>query len=147
MLDKQFLQSFLKLNNASEKMSDEEVRGVLDRAGWTQSETEAALALLRSDVQNAESLFASQSATLGGTTFRPGTDMSSAQISSLLGVDVEIDPRRVRPDRASGAHPQALQHTLTRTLIGSAIVLLSVGIAGMVGMGFFFFLEIGPFRP
>jgi hypothetical protein len=147
MLDKQFLQSFLKLNNASDKMSDAEVRGVLDKAGWTQSEAEAALALLRSNVENAESLFASKNVTLGGTHFSPGVDASSTQISSLLGVDVEIDPRRLRQQRASLASPEALHHTLMRTAIGSAIVLLSVGIAAMVGMGFFFFLEIGPFRP
>jgi hypothetical protein len=147
MLDKQFLQSFLKLNNASEQMSDADVRGVLSGAGWTESEAEAAIALLRSDAQNAQSLFASQSATLGGTSFRPGSDeVSSSQISSLLGVDVEIDPRRLR-QHAALANPQALHHTLVRTMIGSAIVVFSMGLAAMVGMGFFFFLEIGPFRP
>jgi len=146
MLDKHFLESFLKINNASAQMPDAEVKDVLSKGGWTASEVEAALALLRSDAGNAQALFMPQTASLG-VSFRPETDVSSDQISSLLGVDVEIDPRRVRGHHAAFAGgPAAYRETFIRTATASAIVLLSLGIAASVAMGFFFLLEIGPFR-
>lgn len=128
-------------------MSDAQVKDVLSKGGWTQSEVEAALALLRSDAGNAESLFRPQSASFGGS-FRPENEVSSAQISSLLGVDVEIDPRRVRVHQAvfAGA-PGGYRETVMRTATASGIILLSLGIAASIGFGFFFLLEIGPFRP
>lgn len=127
-------------------MSDAQVKEVLSRGGWTASEVEAALALLRSNAGNAESIFKTQTASFGGA-FRPEKEVSSAQISSLLGVDVEIDPRRVRVRQAAFAGgPGGYRETMMRTATASAIVLLSLGIAASIGFGFFFLLEIGPFR-
>lgn len=127
-------------------MSDAEIKNVLAQAGWTESETEAALSLLHTNAGNAESLFTPQSVKLGGN-FRPDGSFSSDQISSLLGVDVELDPRRVRQRQAVLASAEGLRETLFRTAFASAIVALSLGIAASIGMGFFYILEIGPFRP
>ncbi len=140
MLDRNFLQSFLRVNNASEAMSNEDIAKILLRAGWLQTETDAAIALLRSNTN--ESMYSDKRKATG---FRPDMDFSSAQISTLLGIDVVIDPNKL------STHPRAPGQTARVALLHFAfvasVIVLAVGIALGTGIGSAYYFEIGPFDP
>lgn len=138
MLDKHFLQSFLKVNNASAQMSDAEVHGILGKAGWSQSEVEAAIALLRS-----------QAGSLGTppVNLNAGMEFSSSQLSNLLGVDVEIDPASLRRHSYHAASGVGATHDMfVHFFMGCVIVILSLVAASALGILFLYFFEIGPFH-
>ncbi len=143
MLDKLFLQSFLKVNNASESMSDEEVRAVLTKAAWSKSEIDAAIALLRTGSGNGSIV----AQTSGGNAFNPNMEFSSKQLSSLLGVDIAIDPRNIAYHYPAGVgHSPALRDMVVRVISGLAVVTLALGLALGLGISFLYYLKIGPFH-
>jgi hypothetical protein len=133
MLDRHFLDSFLKLNHTSPTMSDEEVSAVLSKAGWSKSEIDSALILLQKG--------AVPSSSQGNVPFRPDMEFSPSQLSSLLGVDVKLDPSIMRGASASIDG----REVVVRTFFGFGIVLVSLSIAALIGLGSMHFLEIGPF--
>ncbi len=136
MLDKNFLQSFLRVNNASPNMSDAEVRVVLERAGWSASEVAAALTLLRSEPSPAPN-------DRSNIPFQSGMEFSSSQLSELLGVDVVIDPGRLQEHQGvmqGGAF--SLRYVVT--VFGT--IVLATGLALGAGLFSAFMLEIGPFN-
>lgn len=144
MLDKNFLTSFLRLNNASEQLTDDDVRATLARAGWTSSESEAAIALLRRGSGNLD--LPNQGSA---TAFRPDMEFSSTQLSNFLGVDIQIDPHRLGQGSYSyhaAGSTYSVRQVVLRALYGTLIFSLSLGIAGAMGFSFLYFLEIGPFR-
>ncbi len=122
-------------------MSDEEVRAVLVKAAWSKSEIDAALALLRTGGQGSIAPGSSANA------FNPDMEFSSKQLSSLLGVDVVVDPGRLAYHYPSGGGPTpVLRGVLIRVLSGFAVITLSLGLALAAGISFLYYLEIGPFR-
>lgn len=134
MLDKHFLDSFLKINNASSAMTNIEVSSVLKNAGWSQSEIDGALALLRNGASEGKE---------GTVPFRPDMDFSSSQLSHLLGVDVTLDPQTLYvPGGISAPHSHNL---MTQFFVGLLIVCISLSLAAGVGFASAHFLEIGPF--
>lgn len=137
MLDKNFLQSFLHVNNASESMSDVEVRAVLQKAGWSESEVLTALALLRSKTN--------PSTESAGThmPFHQGMEFSSSQLSHLLGVDVEIDPGRLQTYQGAVS---GSTFSLQQLISGVGIVLLATGLAVGAGLFLAYVSETGPFH-
>ncbi len=142
MLDRHFLQSFLKVNNASPSMSDEEVRNVLTKAAWSKSEIDAAMTLLRTGAQGSITPHSP-----GADVFNPNMEFSSKQLSNLLGVDVVVDPGRLQYQYPAGAHAGAsTTHTvIVRIISGFGIAILSLGLAIAVGTSFLYYLKIGPF--
>lgn len=138
MLDKNFLQSFLKVNHASENASDEEIRKILSAAGWSKGESDAAVLLVRTGVGSL-----SDSSTFGANAFRPDMEFSSNQLSSMLGVDVVIDPGKVR-DGGVGrvASPEKLSHQIG---LGVGITVLALSVAAGMGIGSAYFFQLGPF--
>ncbi len=137
MLDKNFVESFLRVNDASKSMSDTEVRTILGKAGWSESEVSAAVTLLRSE----------STPKIGADDthlpFRPGMEFSSSQLSQLLGVDVVIDPGRLSEGQGAIREKTfSIQQVLS--IIG--VISLATGLA--IGAGIFsaFLLEIGPFH-
>jgi hypothetical protein len=75
-------------------------------------------------------------------------EFNSQQLSSFLGVDIEVDPTKMRGlnyHSSSQAYP--VREMLFRAAIATSVVALSISIAAGLGFCFLYFLEIGPFRP
>jgi len=136
MLDKNFLQSFLRVNNASPDMSDAEVRTVLGRAGWSESEIAAAIVLLRTETPSVQKGEAN-------LPFRPDMEFSSSQLSELLGVDVVIDPGRMHTQEGI---LQGTSFSLRHALSVMGIIFLATGLALGAGIFSAYMFEIGPFQ-
>jgi hypothetical protein len=143
MLDKNFLNSFLKINSASDHLTDDEVRTTLVNAGWSQAEIDAAISLLRSgaggiDLPQGE----------GAAAFRPELEFSSEQLSGFLGVDIQIDPAKLH---AGGYYASVnsfpVREMIVRAALATTVIALSLCIAGALGFCFIYYLEIGPFAP
>ncbi len=134
MLDKHFLDSFLKINNASGAMTDAEVSSVLKKAGWSESEVDSALVLLRSGAAGGKE---------ETVPFRPDMDFSSSQLSNLLGVDVALDPQALYVP--GGISSPRSRNLMTQFFVGLLIVCISLSLAAGVGFASAHFLEIGPF--
>jgi hypothetical protein len=134
MLDKHFLQSFLRVNT-SERMSDAEVREVLIKAGWGEHEIAAGLALLRNKAMPVEE---------SKQSFRPDLEFSSEQLSALLGVDISIDPHALT-ERQAAAQALSPREVAAQAALVIGVIVLSLGLA--IGGGIFalFMLELGPF--
>lgn len=137
MLDKNFLQSFLKVNNASENMSDAEVRKVLETAGWSQTEIDAALSLLRTGVQGSTETIGKPLAR-----FHPDMEFSSNQLSSLLGLDVTIDPENVKRGITGVA---TSGHIFSDIIFWFFITVLATALAAGMGVGSAYYFQLGPF--
>ena len=146
MLDKNFIQSFLKVNDAPEHMSDSDVKALLSRAGWTQTEVDAALAVLKGGASIGAG---STPQFAGGPVYQPVNEFSSQQLSKLLGVDVEVDPGKVRRagvystlDDDAPLRPRDAVMNSTLTI---AAVFLSVAVTAVLGFMFLYLFGIGPF--
>ncbi len=129
MLDKQFLDSVLRLNHSSAAMTDGEVAAVLEKAGWKPEDIESALVMLHTTEEDS----AEDASRTLGASFRPDMDFSSKDLSKLLGVDVTLDPERVGVQErnfASGARDFGI-----RFMIGTSVVLLSLGLAMGAAVG------------
>lgn len=135
MLDKNFLQSFLRVNNGSEDMPDTEVQQVLELAGWSKSEIDAALALLHGNGDSPR-----RTITESSTNFRSDMEFSSSDLSDLLGVDVVIDPANVRTSLV--AKKKAASRVM---IVGVSIALLAFGLAMSMGFGSAYLFGIQPF--
>lgn len=137
MMDKRFLESFLRLNNISANAPAAEVEAVLTRANWPKEEIQEAL-LTRSGAgaTTTRSLFNH------GQTFRPDMQWPSAQISSLLGIDVIVDPHALRLSATTHERfAQMAQRTLSWLATGVTAALIATGI----GVALAYFFKIGPF--
>lgn len=139
MLDKHFVESFLRLNNADTKMSDAEVHDVLARAGWSEPEISAAIALLRGTAN-----MHMPPVNGVGASFRPDMEISSTQLSSLLGVNVNIDPAKMH--YPAGVVSPGRQ-TLVQVFQIFAVITLSLALAAALGVSLLYYLQIGPFDP
>ena len=135
MLDKNFLQSFLRVNNGSEDMPDTKVQQVLELAGWSKSEIDAALALLHGAADSPR-----RTITESSTNFRSDMEFSSSELSDLLGVDVVIDPANVRTSLI--AKKKAASKVM---MVGVSIALLAFGLAMSMGFGSAYLFGIQPF--
>ncbi len=137
MLDKLFFESFLRLNNVSAHASAVEIKTLLTQAHWPKEEIEEALLL--SNTNGPVS-----AAPLGAheQVFRPDMDWSSSKLSSLLGIDVVIDPKTFRLTEEK----ERVANTGKKILIGLAITLVALAIAAGIGLGLLYFFKIGQFH-
>ena len=135
MLNRHFLNSFLKVNNSAATMSDTDVSEVLTKAGWSRSEIDSALILLNNNG-------AAGSAAKEEVRFRPDMEFSSGQLSSLLGVDVKIDPNALR---SNGMTAVQVRSMTLQVFFACATIILSLALAAGVAIASVHYLEIGPF--
>lgn len=140
MIDKAFIESFLRVNNTSVDDSDDAIKNVLHKAKWTGDEIKSALALLRGKAGVTNVVAVSKGK---GSIFRPDFNYSSDKLSVLLGVDVVIDPSSLHYSIDSPY--TKLKHSIEQFFIGLFIVLISLVVA--VGIGFFiaYITQVGPF--
>lgn len=142
MHDRQFINNFLKINGISAEASNDDVAEVLESAKWTKEEIDTALLILRGDVDDSGIVAVTKHDT---ALFRPDIDISSRQLSRLLGVDVIVDPSLVR-DLHSG-HVKKKNARLREDLaLWTIIILLSIILALVVAWLLIFMMKIGPYR-
>lgn len=136
MLDKHFLDSFLKLNHTSAQMTQGEITSVLRAAGWQAADIESALSLLENNGQNINTPPPPSPNT---STFRPEMDFSSEQLSKLLGVDIVIDPALLREQRGGR---EVVKETSLKFLFGFVVVCVALGLALGIAVVSAHFLEL-----
>ena len=85
MIEKRNIEAFLKVNGIPPTAKDEEIRSVLISARWNQNEVDTALMVLRENTKSQKS----HVDTLH-KVFNSDDRLSSAEISSLLGIDVHL---------------------------------------------------------
>lgn len=138
MIDKRFVDSFLRLNNVAVGASAEEIRSVLTQAHWAPREIEEALWAHTYDGAGTR---ASEQAH-HELTFRPDMPWSSSALSSLLGIDVVIDPQSFRIPATT---KERLAGTGKKIFVGFCIMAVSVAVAIGLGIGLMYLFGIGPF--
>lgn len=139
MADKRFVESFLRLNNVHADAPDEEIRKTLLAARWPGAEIEETLALLKGK-ETPKNTSATEARDLA---FRPDMEWSSTKLSSLLGIDVVIDPKSFR---ASATGEAQVQDTGKRVLVGLCIVVIAASVAFGISLTLMYFFEMGPFQ-
>ena len=90
MIEKQNLEAFLKVNGIPPTAKDEEIRSVLLSARWNNNEVDTALMVLKENIKNSET----HVDTLH-KVFNSDNRLSAAEISSLLGIDVQLSDEDV----------------------------------------------------
>ena len=139
-MDTHFLESFLRLNNLSANASTVDITAALTQAHWTPEQIEEALLVHA----NGGTPTASQELARKQRTkvFRPDMDWTSSKLSSLLGIDVVVDPASFHPPSSSGARAK---ETVKKLLVGLGIAGAAVVVAAGIGIGLMYFFEVGPF--
>lgn len=134
MITRNHIESILKINGISPTSSDEEIRSVLLSASFDKDEVDAAVMILRQNV-------VTNKTRLDGLhkVFRTDEPLSSGEVSSLLGVDINST-------YAYGSTPKAKTRNLN-TLNYLIITLLSFVIAFIGVMIFMYIFEVGVFHP
>lgn len=138
-MEKGFVESFLRLNGIGPHASESEVSAALAEARWPKEQIEEAL-LVRSGDGAAKKRLAEKRS---GPAFRPDLPWSSAKISSLLGIDVILDPKTFRMSVEKEA---ILAHTGRKVLLGLCTAIVALAIAAGIGVTIMYFLEVGPFH-
>lgn len=140
MMDTHFLESFLRLNNIGTHAPKEEVTRVLVQAHWPPEQIEEALRMhaSRETPTASQQLARRQQKQM----FRPDMDWSSSTLSSLLGIDVIIDPASLHVGSSGGTRADTAGRKL---LVGFGVTCAALVVAASIGLGLMYFFEIGPF--
>lgn len=139
--DKAFIDNFLKINGVSAGASDEEIKEVLESARWSKEEIDTAILILREAVTGTGIVAVTKHDT---TLFSPALDLSSKQLSRLLGVDVIVDPSVIKdPKTGELISSKRAREELTMWTI---ILLLSTILAFAVAWILLFTMKVGPYR-
>ena len=140
MQDRAFINNFLKINGVSADASDDQVGTVLKDARWTDDEISTALTILRGDVDDSGIVAVTKH---DAALFRPDIDISSRQLSRLLGVDVIVDPSLIHNSHKKRGKQAFIKDDLA---IWTIIVLLSIILALVIAWLLMFTMKIGPYR-
>ena len=140
MPDRAFINNFLKINGVSADASDDQVEGVLKEARWTDEEIKTALTILRGDVDDSGIVAVTKH---DAALFRPDIDISSRQLSRLLGVDVIVDPSLIHHTHKQRKRQAFIKDDLA---IWTIIILLSIILALVIAWLLMFSMKIGPYR-
>ena len=138
MIDARFLESFLRLNNLGDTASAKEIETTLAQAHWTPEQIEEAI-VVRSGNGTASPLLAQRHPA---DRFRPDMNWSSSKLSSLLGIDVVIDPKAFH---AEAVKKELVANTGTKILVALCTAVVALAIAAGIGLGLMYLSHIGPF--
>jgi len=143
MPDRQFINQFLKINGISAESSDDDVKNALKRAKWSEEEIATALLILRGDVDDSGIVAVTKHET---ALYRPDIDLSSRNLSRLLGVDVVVDPALVRDHKTGTVKKRRGRQVAEDIALWTMIFLLSITLALVVAWILLFTMKIGPYR-
>jgi hypothetical protein len=121
MIEKRNIEAFLRVNGIPATANDEEIRSVLISARWNENEVDTALMVLKENKDTKET----HVDTLH-KVFNTDDRLSAAEISTLLGIDVQlsnedvgdINLKRARIERAQGLISFALSIVIALSSIG-----------------------------
>ncbi len=121
MIEKRNIEAFLRINGIPATANDEEIRSVLISARWNQNEVDTALMVLKENTNTKET----HVDTLH-KVFNSDDRLSASEISTLLGIDVQLAPqdvdnvnvKRARAERAQGLISFALSILIALSSIG-----------------------------
>ena len=139
--DKAFINNFLKINGVSSNAPDEDITSVLKRAKWSSDEIKTAILVLRGTVDDTGIVAVTKHDT---TLFSPELNLSSKQLSRLLGVDVIVDPSVIK-DRRTGEYIKK-KRARDEIALWTIILLLATILALVVAWILLFTMKIGPYR-
>jgi len=132
MVDRKHIESVLKVNGVPPSAPDEVIRSVLLSARYDKDEVDAAIMILRQNTKTNET-------RVDGLhkVFRSNDALSAAEISVLLGVDVNLDTiTNLRQKQKSHAKVQNI-----------VIIILSI-LLGVAGLLFYMYVyQVGIFYP
>lgn len=121
MLDKQHIENFLRANGVPPSAKDEEIRSVLLSSRWNENEVDTALMVLKENIQSKETHID----TLH-KVFHTDDRLSPADISSLLGIEVQISQDNVNDIKSKRAKQERV-HARVAIALSIIIALCSVG--------------------
>lgn len=115
MIDKKHIENILKINGLHPTAKDEEIKSILLSARYNHDEVDAAIMVLR------ENTVTNQTKVEGlHKIFRSDQMLNSAEISSLLGIDVDLEERVT-----AGSKARELT-TLSQAFLLSFSILLAI---------------------
>jgi hypothetical protein len=118
MIEKRNVEAFLKVNGIPPTAKDEEIRSVLLSARWNNNEVDTALMVLKENTKSNET----HVDTLH-KVFNSDDRLSSAEISKLLGIDVNLSDNDVTD--INKKHQLSQNSTAVITFILSIIIAVS----------------------
>ncbi len=137
MHDRNSLLAFFRVNGISADVPKDTITESLRNIGWSESEINNAHQVL-----GGADAHPTVSTADVATAYDLGLSYSSTQVSSLLGIHVQIDPSVVR----SNEEHQAARGNHIYAFLGTcAIVILSLAIAVGAGTAAAYVFEVGPF--
>ena len=138
MIDKRFVESFLRLNNVGAHAPPTEIKTVLTQAHWLPEEIEEAI-LTQSTDKGAQQALAQKRHE---PVFRPDMDWSSSQLSSLLGTDVIIDPKAFHTNATKEVR---VAHIGKKVFVGLCVTGIALAVAVGISVTLMYFSGMGPF--
>lgn len=132
MIDKTHIESLLKVNGLTPTSHDEEIRSVLLSARFNHDEVDAAVMILRENTTTNKT-------RVDGLhkVFRTDTALSSSEISSLLGIDVDLNHAI-----SSGTRIRQITY-----FTQSILLFVSIVFAILAMILYMYSLDIGIFHP
>jgi len=121
MIDRHHIEALLSANGLPPTAADEEVRALLIEARWNVHDVETALTVLRESTATDD-----KSINSIHRVFWSDSRLSSADINSLLGVQVTVHPADIATNRQLAGSRQALWYGLILTLLTITIVIGTV---------------------
>lgn len=132
MIEREHLESILKINGVNPKSPDDQIRSILLSARYSKDEVDMAIMILREDVKTKQT-------RVDGlhNVFRTNERLTSEQIAELLGIEVTLNksPEARKKQQSS----PILQYVL--------LWALSVAIAVFGILSYMYVHQFGPFYP
>ncbi len=122
MLEKNNIEAFLRVNGIAPTAKDEEIRSVLLSARWNNDEVDTALMVLKENIKDQTT----HVDTLH-KVFNSDKRLSAAEISSLLGITVNIDHFEVQPPLETLQKRNDNTNFFIALLLSVSIALSSIG--------------------
>jgi hypothetical protein len=132
MFQKKDIETILKINGVAPGSPDEEIRSVLLSARYNNDEVDTAIMVLRENIETHQTRVEGLH-----KIFRTDEGLKPAEISSLLGIEVQIDEVVARNNRNRGfTAGQSVFITIIAMLLAFACVVLAM-----------YFYQVGIFHP
>ena len=115
MIEKRSIETVLRVNGIPPTAKDEEIRSVLISARWNSNEVDTALLVLKENIKNNET----HVDTLH-KVFNSDDRLNASEISSLLGIDVELSNVDVGNLESKRQHQEQV-HTVVTIILAVCI--------------------------
>lgn len=139
MADTNFIHQLLHLNGVGPDASDDELRALFLKAGWSEQD----IAKTISSFRHPERVAVEKERPLSPGQSHTGD--SSDRISSLLGIDIVVDPSMIR-DRITHQLTKERRGFYALLRLWGMLLVVATVLAFAASWAAFYFLDIGPFK-